>query len=181
MNEPTKITAGDSATWTRDEPSYPATSGWVVTYVFRCADRAALTITCTGSGATHTATLSTTDSALLSAGSVPWQCFATKTGQRVTLDTGRIEVAQNFAGSDTFDPRSRVKRTLDAIESCIEGTAGRDERTLTVDGLALELRPIADLLLLRDRYATLYRQELDAERVAKGLGRRSRILVRFQK
>lgn len=179
MSEPSTITAGDSATWTREEPNYSAASGWVLTYVFRSNGQPPLTVTCTGSGTTHTATLTTSNSALLSAGTVQWQAFAAKSGQRVTVDAGRIEVRPNFADSGASDPRSQVKRTLDAIDACIEGTAAREERTLSVDGLSLELRPIPDLLTLRDRYAFLYKQELDAERVSRGLGRRSKILVRF--
>lgn len=180
MNEPTTITAGDSASWTESLPDYSASDGWALSYVFRSGTQAAVTVNATGSGSEHSVSLSTTVTTPWASGEWYWQSYATKSGQRKTVGSGRIQVKPNFAGSGNFDPRSRVKRTLDAIDACIEGTADRDERMLSVEGFSLELRSVAELLSLRSTYVSLYQQEVNAERVAAGLGNRRKILTRFK-
>lgn len=179
MNEPQQITAGDSASWTWDLPDYPAASGWALSYVFRANGQPAVTVTATGSGATYTVALTAAVSALMQAGEWQWQAYVTKSPDRKTLGSGVLKVKPNFAASGTFDPRSQIKKTLDAINACIAGTAEREEQELTVDGMALRLRPVAELLTLRSTYSALYAQEVNAERVSQGLGNRSKILVRF--
>ena len=177
--EPETITAGDSATWEYTLPDYSTADGWAVSYVFRQAGAATLTISASGSGTTYTTTISTSNSTLLKNGLWYWTAFATKTGQRVTIRKGRLEVQPDPAGTGQFDPRSQVKRTLDAINATLEGTADREERQLVVDGLSLEVRDVAQLLALKDRFDALYQAEVAAERLAKGLGNRRKIVTRF--
>lgn len=181
MNEPQQITAGDSASWTWTLPEYSASAGWALSYVFRANGQPSVTVNATGSGSTYTVALTTTASALMQAGDWHWQAYATKSPDRKTLGSGVLKVKPNFAAGGTFDPRSQVKKTLDAINACIAGTAEREEQELTVDGMALRLRPVSELLTLRSTFSALYSQEVNADRIAEGLGNRNKILVRFTK
>lgn len=178
--EPECLTAGDSHTWEITDSDYPASEGWAMSYAFRRNGFPTLTISASGSGSTYTATLTTTNTNVLESGVWYWQRYVTKASERITRGSGRVEIEANFATADaSFDPRSMVKRTLDAIESTLSDTASREERQLVVDGLSLEVRDVGQLIQLRDKYHALYQQELSAERLAQGRGSKRKIVTRF--
>lgn len=178
--EPECLTAGDSASWEITDTDYPASSGWAMTYAFRRAGFPTVTITPTGSGAKFTAALTTSNTNLMESGVWYWQRYVTKDSERITRGSGRINILANYATADAgFDPRSMVKRTLDAIEATLSDTASREERQLVVDGMSLEVRDVGQLIQLRDKYQALYQQELNSERLAQGRGSKRKILTRF--
>lgn len=178
--EPECLTAGDSSTWTITDSDYSSSDGWALSYSFRKAGAPVLTISTTASGSTYTATLTTGNTLLMEDGVWYWQRYVTKASERITRGSGRIEILSNFASADAgFDPRSMVKRTLDAIESTLADTASREERQLVVDGMSLEIRDVGQLITLRDKYKALYQQEVNAERLAQGRGNRRKIGIRF--
>jgi hypothetical protein len=181
--EPETLAAGDLWTWTKTLTDYSAADNWTLTYALRINGQAPKTITATGSGTTHTVSVAATTTAGYTAGEWQWNAYATNSGTlaRHTIGSGRFTVLPNLASSSAYDPRSHVKKVLDAINATLEGTAEREERTLNVDGFALELRDIGQLLTLRDKYAALYRNELNAERVANGLGSKNKIVVRMMR
>lgn len=178
-SEPAQITAGDTWKWTKELSDWSATDGWVLSYDLRKGNLPKITFSATGSGTTHTVNVSAATTALFEAGEWYWQSFVTYSGQRYTVENGRFTVAPNFANTSSFDPRSQVKRTLDAINATLEGTATRDEGKLVVDGMEMGLRSIADLLLLQSRFQTLYQQEVAAERIKAGLPGRRQIVCRM--
>ncbi len=177
--EPESITAGDSATWTRSFPDYSAADGWVLSYAFVQAGKPSLTIATTGSGVTYTAALTTANTSALTSGLWYWQAYVSKTGSRVTVGQGRLNVLRNFAdaGAD-FDPRSFAKKALDAIEeACLSGI--REDIEISIDGMILRFRTFTEMLEARAKYQVLYNQEVEAERVANGKGKRRKVLTRF--
>ena len=65
---------------------------------------------------------------------------------------------------------SHAQTVLDAIEAVIENRASLDQQSYTIAGRRLDRMPIADLLMLRDRYkAEVFKEEVEA-RIAAGLG-----------
>lgn len=179
--EPDTITAGDLWTWTKSLPDYSASDNWTLSYTLRVNGQAPKTITATGSGTTHTVSLSASLSAAYPTGEVLWQSYITNSGTsaRHTIGQGRFTVRPNLASTSVFDPRSQVKRTLDAINATLEGTADREESALVVDSMSLQLRSIPDLIVLRDKFAALYRNELNQERINAGLPGRNKIVCRM--
>jgi hypothetical protein len=180
-SEPELLIAGDLWTWTKELSEYSAADGWTLSYALRVAGQAPKTITATGSGITHTVSVSAATTATYPSGEVQWQSYVTNSGTnaRHTIATGRFTVRPNLASTAVYDPRSQIKRTLDAINATLEGTADREETALVIDGMSLQLRSVPDLLLLRDKFAALYRQELNAERIANGLPSRNKIVCRM--
>lgn len=177
--EPDSITAGDSATWKRNLTDYPVSDGWSFGYVATKAGSSSLTIATTGSGTTYTVALTPEETAEWAAGLWYWQAYATKTGQRKNLGSGRWTVKPNFAEAETgFDPRSFARKALDAIEvACLDGI--RDDIEINVDGMALRFRSFDEMLEARGKYQALYDAEVRAERLANGKGSGRKVLNRF--
>lgn len=109
-------------------------------------------------------------------------------GEEVTTITDRFLVDEGTcvikpdlsAMTDTSDARSHVKIVLDAIEAVIANRATVDQMSYTIAGRSLGRMPIGDLLMLRDRYRAEYAGELQAEKIAQGMGGNPRVVVRFR-
>lgn len=181
--EPSTIIAGDFTTWKRTDlgTDYPPAS-YSLSYKARLegAGTTAVSITATTSGSDYLVALASATTAAYTAGVYHWQAYITRSsdGARITIDEGTFTVEANRSTATT-DPRSHAKIVLDAIEATIEGRASQDQMGYTIQGRTLQRTPLADLLLLRDRYRAEVKREQDAERLANGLPSRRRILTRF--
>lgn len=181
--EPGTFIAGDFVTWQRADlgVDYPPAS-YSLSYKARREGSGvtALTIAASADGAAYRVTLSSATTAAYSAGTYHWQAYITRNsdGARLTVGEGVFTVEANRATATT-DPRSHVRRVLDAIEAVIENRATRDQESYSIQGRTLARTPIADLLLLRDKYKQDLRAETDAARLAAGLPSKRRIVTRL--
>lgn len=114
----------------------------------------------------------------LSAGQYTWVLEASAAGERFVVDRGRCTVYADPSTTGT-DLRSHARIVLEAIQAVIENRATKDQASYTIAGRSLSRTPLPDLLMLLDRYKNEVHHEEQAERVAKGLPTRGRILVRF--
>lgn len=172
--EPSSIVAGDTAKWTRTLADYPADDGWSLGYEAVNAGTR-LAFQATADGADHAIVLSATTTATYAPGAYDWRARVTKGAEVFTVGTGRLQVLAAFDAA--IDARSHARRTLEAIEATIEGRASSSTGEYEVAGRKLKYIPIADLLVLRDRY----RREVASEDAAAGVGKglSGRIQVRF--
>lgn len=186
MNVPSTITAGDKVTWTETLTDYPATS-WSLAVELRSKDRPPVTIAATPSGADFSITILPATSALWKSGIYSWQAYV-YTGtppnftDKRTIERGTIEILPNltiFSASD--DPRSHVKKVLDALEAVIEGKASSDQLSYSIAGRSISKMSPTEILQWRDLYKAEYRNELNAENIAKGVSSSKRIGVRFNR
>ena len=186
MNIPSTITAGDNVAWTETLTDYPATS-WSLAVDLRSKDRPPVTITTTPSGADFSITILPAVSALWKSGIYNWQAYV-YTGSppnftdKRTIERGTIEILPNlttFSASD--DPRSHVKKVLDALEAVIEGKATSDQLSYSIAGRSISKMSPTEILQWRDLYKAEYRNELNAENIAKGVSSSKRIGVRFNR
>lgn len=108
-----------------------------------------------------------------------WSLRATREGEVLTVDEGRIRIAPDVAAiAGAFDPRSHARKVLDAIEAVIEGRATIDQQKYTINNRELWRTPIADLLLLRSRYRDEERREKRAGRHGQSLlGRQVKVRI----
>jgi len=120
-------------------------------------------------------TLSATDTATLTAGAYKYAEILTKAGEQYEGARGELEILPDLATQAAGDVRSHARTVLEAIEAVIEGRATKDQMSYQIAGRSLALTPIADLLLLHDRYDS----EVRAEQTAAQLGDR-RIRLRFE-
>lgn len=177
---PARLTAGDSASWTIEASDYPASAGWSMRYALVSAS-ARVQLDSTASGDAHVFALSTTVSATLTPGRWSWQRYAVRTGERVTLGSGALEVLPNLDNASTgLDTRSSARAMLENLETWM-----RDPNScawvgeLQIAGRVVKNIPIPDLLALIDRLKRDVRAEDAAEALANGRSPRNRILVRF--
>ncbi len=178
--EPTVVTAGDTISWQKSLPDYPADGGWVLSYAL-LGSAGKIAINASASGADHLVSISATTSAGYVAGVYAWQSYVTHaTSGRVSVGSGSITVNANYAAiSAATDTRSHAKKVLDAIEAIIEGRASSGDQELTIDGTRLVKMTVEQLLALRSKYLYWYEQEKVAERAANGKAGRPKIMVRF--
>ena len=178
--EPAALYAGDSINWQIALADFPASAGWTLKYN-AVASGGRFTLASVASGDDHAVTALASETAAYAPGTYSTAKYIEHSdGTRVTLAELSLIVKPNLAGKTAaFDNRSHVKRTLDAIEAVLEGTATTDQQELTIDGTNIKRRTVADLIKLRQFYISEYRAEQQAARIASGMGGGSNIYVRF--
>lgn len=169
---PTEFTAGESLSWKKSYADYPASDGWSLDYVFRGAgkgfDRAA-----TADGDIFIVNVAGVVTEAMTAGKYYYQASVSKGDEKILVDSGETLVLPGLAtiaADESFDGRSQIKRTLDAIGAMIAGKATLDQQEYTIGPRQLRRYPISELITLRDKYQSLYNQELRAEKLKKGTG-----------
>lgn len=166
---PLTLRAGDTATWRRSLADYPASSGWVLSYVLVKAGTQ-ITLTAAASGADHLVSVAPATTSGWAPGSYAWQERVALAGAIHTLSTGTLEIIASFAAATTgLDARSHAQKTLAALEAWIEGH-DLAVAEYEIAGRRMQYIPIAELLKLRDAY----------RREVRGQGGQSgRVYMRF--
>lgn len=175
--EPSQLRVGDTWSWRRSLPDYPASKGWVLTYeLVNGSD--CISIAATADGDDHLVVVPAVDTSNKAAGDYQWLARVRKAGVVTSIESGVMTVLPDF--SRAVDARSHVRKVLAAIERILEGRATKDDQEYSIGGRSLKRTPIPDLLLLRDKYKIDLANEIAAENLQKGLGTGKRILVRFR-
>lgn len=157
MAEPTKLTAGDTWSWTRTGGDYPASEGWVLTYYLSLPGGTVKTLTTSSSGSDFTATVTAADSALYSPGLWVWTARVEKGGEAYTVETGRLRVMPNPATAAAL--QTHAEKCLIVIETALEKCLGDAFVEYEIDGVRFK-KNRTELLSLR----TFYREEVRQER-----------------
>jgi hypothetical protein len=164
--EPTRLVAGDTASWTRSFPDYPATAGWALTYAVRLQlGSGSLNVTASTVGDSFAATITAAQSALMKSGLWTWAAYVTLTTQRYQVGTGTLTVSPNIAAI-TFDTdlRSSAKRAYDNALAAWEGV--KLGQTVILNGRTYTQHNLKDLILFVDRCKADYANEIQAEQFA---------------
>ncbi len=176
--EPAKVAAGDTWRWKRTDlaAEYPASDGWALTYVLLNAS-AKITFAASADGDAFLIHEAAADTISRAAGSYTWEASVAKGVDRFRVGTGTMEVGPDFHSVASLDMRSHARKALAAIEAVIERRAAKDQQEYAIDGRSLKRTPIADLLVLRDRYKREVEREEQAERLGRVSGRM--VVTRF--
>lgn len=168
--EPLSFRVGDTVRWTRSLADYPADAGWQLVYTY-VSVASKQVVTATAAGALHSIEITAAGSALWAAGDYTWQATVSKGAERYTIGVGRTVVLVNIAvAAGGLDTSTHARRVLAAVEAVLEGRAGEAEADVQINGRAVKYIPIAELLVLRDRYRAEVAREDAAVRLANGLG-----------
>ena len=177
--EPAEVRAGDTIKWKRSLDLYKANDGWSLQYAFR-GSSGTIDISASADGADHLINVAPSTSAAYSAGIYDVIGYVTKGSDRHTVFSSRIEILVDLAtAGSSYDGRSHVKKTLDAIEAVLENRATKEIEESTIEGVAIKRIPHSELLTFRSKYLQWYQQEQASERLKQGQGSGRTILTRF--
>lgn len=170
-----KLRAGTNLKKTISGGDYPASDSW--TGKLHIVGTTAYEITATADGDDYLVNADGTVTAGYSSGYYSWAFIVTKGNDTHVLQEGIIEISA--AVTVTGDQRSHVKKMLDSIEATLEGRAASDVLEYEIEGRKLKKTPVHELIRLRSHYRHLYKQELAANKIARGESVSSDIRVRF--
>ena len=176
--EPSQLTAGDTWSWVKSLSDYPADQGWSLKYSFLNATNK-FSITATVSGSDHQIQVPATTTAGYTSGLYGWQAYASKGSERYQVGQGNLTVMANLDALTAYDGRSHARKVFEAICAVLENRATKDQEEYNIANRSLKRTPLGELLKLKNHYQALVRNEDNAERMAKGLPARNKILVRF--
>jgi hypothetical protein len=158
-----ELVAGDSWNWTFcDLPSDWDPAVYLLNFYLR--GPAKLDLTSDGTSNIIAATSAQTKD--LSGGNYAWQLVmaAKDASSRTEISRGTVRVLEDLQSKgDNYDPRSFVKKTLDAIEAALADvmTHNMSEYQIpgSTGGRAIKYVSRTELENLRSRYTWLYKQE----------------------
>ena len=175
--EPTSWVAADTVSWVITLSDYPA-DVYTLSYAF-VSPTLRLAVTCSASGLSHLATLTTTTSNI-AAGTYRWQRYATNGSTRYFTGQGTTEVITNFgAASSGYDSRTDAEKMLDALNAILVGKAGVDQLAMTIQGRSLTRLSPAELISWRNKMKGEVARERREERAALGLDLGNKVRTRF--
>jgi hypothetical protein len=155
---PANFTAGTTFDQLTTLTAYPATAGWSLVVLLR--GPGAYNLAATPEGAQHRLTVAASATAAWAPGRYTYTVRAIRAGFVVAVDVGQIEILPDPAAQSAgVDIRSHAQIVLDNIEAVLEKRATQDQQRYTINNRELWRTPIADLLLLRDRYAAIVAKE----------------------
>lgn len=187
MSIPTALTAGDSLSLSIPSQGHTVAEGWVLALVLIPATAAGTRYTAATSTAdpddasAHRLSVSTATTAAWGAGEYSWVLQASKTGERVTLATGRTTVRPDPAAvsAAAMDLRSTARQALDAVNAYLTDPNNLKAASYSIAGRNLSRHTMADLLALRSRLQAEVAREDAAAGAAAGMADKRRIFVRF--
>lgn len=178
-SEPDSLVLGSRWAWKRSDitEAYP-TATYTLKYVLAIqADTGEhFTITASKVSAAHVVEVpiaSTTNKAI---GEYFWQSVVIRDSdsEELVVDSGFIEIK-----AQTGEVRSHVYKTLMAIRATIEGKAGTDQLSYSINGRSLSRYPIVDLIDFEKRYAQLWKQEKQKLDRENGRAGRHKVLTKM--
>ncbi len=177
--EPDSITAGDSFTWQRTLADYPAGT-WTLKYrLINAAGK--IDITATASGTDHLVSVAPATSAVYTAGTYTWTAWVEKTGYRITIGGGTMEVKPNIAELTTLDARTDAAVIVDQLMAAYKSYTASNGHVseYEIAGRRMKFRGSAEILDQLNHWKAILASEKRAERIAAGLGGGNKFLVRL--
>ncbi|BAO20603.1 hypothetical protein [Pseudomonas phage PPpW-3] len=158
---PDKISAGLTLDRLLTFTAYPAQT-WTVTVLLR--GKSAYDLETTAEGNQHRLRAEAAETAAWQAGDYWYSIRATDGDDVVEIEQGPVRVLPDMAAAgDGFDGRSQAQIALEAINAVLAKRATMDQERYRINNRELYRTPIADLLMLRSRYA----QEVARENAAR--------------
>lgn len=179
--EPTELRAGDTWTWTRSLPDYPATT-WTLKYRFKHASAAGFEIVASAAGSDFSISVAASASTAYEAGDWTWMSWVEKVdGTKITVGQGLTRILPDYRNglvTAAFDDRSHARKTLAALESWIEDR-NPAVAEYEITGRRMRYIPLVDLLKLRQLYKAEVAAEEAAAAIANGVAAPKRIQFRM--
>lgn len=157
---PAQFVAGTTFKRSASPPCYRAEDGWALSAALR--GPSAIDLTASVDAGVHLFLAGADATAEWGPGRYSYTVRAEKDGEVFEVESGAMEIRPDIAGQSAgVDGRTQAERTLEAIEAVIESRASLDQERYRINNRELYRTPIADLLLLRDKF----RAEVQRERL----------------
>lgn len=155
---PNQITAGLSFDLLLTLTCYPAPE-WSATLILRgTADT--ITITSTAEDTQHRLKQTATETGEWAAGTYSYALRVTDGTDVFESESGTLTIKPDIGViTGDYDPRSHVRKTLEAIEATIAGRATKDQERYRINNRELWRTAISELLKLRSVYQEELRRE----------------------
>ena len=177
--EPSRVTAGDTITWLKSLPDYPANAGWVLGYTL-INQSSKKTITATASGADHLVIVPAATSATWTAGLYTWVSSVSKGADRYTIGTSTITINPDPTAVASFDTRSSARKALEAVNSAMETYGAKAYlQGYEINGRSQRFHTPGEFMRFRSQLMAEVAREDNAARLNAGLGTSNQIKVRF--
>lgn len=179
---PSRFTAGESLSWKKSFSDYLAGDGWTLTYYFRGPGKG-FDAEASADANAFIVTVPASDTAVCVPGDYAYQGVVTKDSESIVVDRGSVTVLPGLASTpvtESFDGRSQAQRILDAIDATLEGKATADQLEYTIGNRQLKRYSMAELLQVRDRYASIVAREKTDEGVRNGRPFFRNVYTRFE-
>lgn len=149
---PSAIVAGDSLSWSRAFDDYKASDGWALAYTL-VGPTAVYTVNAASNGDDFAVSIAPDTSKTWAPGAYKLVETLSTAGERVTVGITPFTISPDLAATADggADTRSHARKVLDAIEAWLESKAPV-AGTFQIGERQIQYYPIADLLVLRDRY-----------------------------
>lgn len=186
MIESSSVYAGDTVTWLRELPDYPAPAH-VLNYALSNADNV-IKFVAVAESAAHRVLILPSESAAWAPGRYDWAAFVTTVaGLRKVVDQGVMLIRANPAATQARDGRTHARRMLDAIEAALEQRATTDQLDMvraTFGQRSIERGQGQNggnptLIVARDTYMAEVAAEERAAAVLRGEKSGNKLHVRF--
>jgi hypothetical protein len=135
LSEPRVLQAGDSWGWTRSEPDYPASAGWVLTYFFAMAAEEPRPVVAVASGDAFLLEVAAED-ATWPAGTYRWTARVAKAGDVHTVGSGSLQVRPDPTAA--HDRRSYEEKIVAILEPALVKCAGNLIVEYEMDGVKVK-------------------------------------------
>ena len=150
-NIPSKLTAGESVSWSVTLDDFPASDGWGVTYTLVKSDTR-IQIVSTADGISHLIEIPYTTTADYEAGEYRYQAHVSNDVERYQVADGIIKILPDFATKTTgHDARTWVEIAIDALEAAIEGRASKTQLQQSINGIQVQHLSLNDQLTALSR------------------------------
>lgn len=170
-----RITSGDTLDFYDEVPDYPATDGWTLKYnlvpQFSSPAQAIVTLTGTTYNVTDYRVQASPTTMTIAAGVYTWVRWVEKTGARVSLGEGRLEVRANPATlAQGYDSRTQAQKALEDAKTALatfNATSGK-VKAYSIAGRSMEFSEAGELVALVRYWENEVRRELAAKAVQEG-------------
>lgn len=187
MNIFKRLTTGDSASW-NDAPWIDSqarealtSNDWTLTYQIR--GPAQLTLTAQADGTGWITTITTAQSATLTAGTYIWAAYLSNATDRKSIGGGTLLIKADLSQiTAPIDARTMARKALDDCEAALASfnSSGGKIKRYAIAGRETEFHTLADLMMVRNFWQRKVNNEVTRSTVRNGRGNPRELLVRFQ-
>lgn len=176
-HEPYTLAAGDSISFRKTLPDFPASDGWTLKYELR-GQQVPIEFASTSDGDSHVLSVDAATTAAWIPGDYAFVGYAELGTERTEFFKASLTVTADLETQSGDVPvTTHAQRMLVKLEAVLEGKAGDDILDSEIEGTVIRRMPLADVYKMRAKYKRERQSEIAQENVANGRASGRKIVV----